>query len=661
MRMLMPAHARKVVPLEQPAAALRANRRWKRNSTPCWCRTVQLRSGGYLVINQTEALVAVDVNSGRSTRERGIEETALKTNLEAADEVARQLRLRDLAGLIVIDFIDMESRRNNTAVEKRLKDALKDDRARIQLGSISSFGLMEMSRQRLRPSLAETSFTPCPHCGGTGHVRSTETSALAVLRAIEDEGAKRRAAEICVYVAGAIALYVLNHKRVRLAEIEARYGMAVSFAADETLLPPQTRIERIRAQIPGEMPETAPTAIPIRSTRPIDAEDDLIEEEDDETTDTVDAAAPMEQGGTDAEPVSADGGEPRKRRRRRRGGRREDGVADMAPAPAAAPADAVDPSQADQPDLPLAATLAPEPPGEGEKRRPERSRRRRSPRSPPRAPGRPSPPPGRARCRRQPRHRGRGGWRRIRPRRARFVRCAGPPGLYRPDTRRPVRRRRVRHLRRDGAGRSPRCRPAGAPAFAPAFASATSARSPARSPGPAGCRGRGGRGKRPSRTRAVRCGTGRGGVASRAPHRPGRPARARRAGASPRACRRGRPRGGPSAGPSAGPRAGPGARPSAGRGAPPRAGTKRSSRTRPNSPSRQPGPSPPPARSRSRPSSARMRSQPKRSAAGGDADRLNPVAGPHRLAAGHGRPGGRPARTAEMAAPGSFGECKPGD
>ena len=365
MRMLMPAHARKVGLWNDPQP-LFAKYAVEAQLDSMLVPNVQLRSGGYLVINQTEALVAVDVNSGRSTRERGIEETALKTNLEAADEVARQLRLRDLAGLIVIDFIDMESRRNNTAVEKRLKDALKDDRARIQLGSISSFGLMEMSRQRLRPSLAETSFTPCPHCGGTGHVRSTETSALAVLRAIEDEGAKRRAAEICVYVAGAIALYVLNHKRVRLAEIEARYGMAVSFAADETLLPPQTRIERIRAQIPGEMPETAPTAIPIRSTRPIDAEDDLIEEEDDETTDTVDAAAPMEQGGTDAEPVSADGGEPRKRRRRRRGGRREDGVADMAPAPAAASADAVDPSQADQPDLPLAATLAPEPPGEGE-------------------------------------------------------------------------------------------------------------------------------------------------------------------------------------------------------------------------------------------------------------------------------------------------------
>ena len=160
--------------------------------------TVQLRSGGYLVINQAEALVAIDVNSGRSTRERNIEETALRTNLEAADEVARQLRLRDLAGLIVIDFIDMESKRHNAMVERRIKEALKNDRARIQVGHISHFGLLEMSRQRLRPSLAETSFIPCPHCGGTGHVRSTENAAIHVLRGIEDEGSKRRSAEIVV-------------------------------------------------------------------------------------------------------------------------------------------------------------------------------------------------------------------------------------------------------------------------------------------------------------------------------------------------------------------------------------------------------------------------------------------------------------------------------
>ena len=335
MRMLMPAHARKVIMWNEPQP-LFAKHNVEAQLDAMLEPVVQLRSGGYLVINQTEALVAIDVNSGRSTRERGIEETALKTNLEAADEVARQLRLRDLAGLIVIDFIDMESRRNNAAVEKRIKDALRDDRARIQLGSISHFGLLELSRQRLRPSLAETSFTVCPHCGGTGHVRTTETAALAVLRAVEEEGAKRRAAAIVVHVAGAVALYILNHKRVRLAEIEARYGMEVTFAADESLLPPQTRIERVRAQ----SAETAylPPPMPALAATPV--EDDLVEEEADsedeesEEPEAVDAAVPGETA------EEADNRR-RKRRRRRRGGRRED-------APAVP---AVDPAILEQPDV----------------------------------------------------------------------------------------------------------------------------------------------------------------------------------------------------------------------------------------------------------------------------------------------------------------------
>ncbi|MBC7800859.1 MAG: Rne/Rng family ribonuclease, partial [Gemmatimonadaceae bacterium] len=253
MRMLMPTHAKKVQLWKDPQP-LFVKAQVEAQLDAMLMPTVQLKSGGYLVINQTEALVAIDVNSGRSTRERGIEETALKTNLEAADEAARQLRLRDLAGLIVIDFIDMESRRNNASVEKRLKDALKNDRARIQVGSISHFGLLEMSRQRLRPSLAETSFVQCAHCAGTGQVRSTESAALHVLRGVEEEGAKRRAAEVIVHVAGSIALYVLNHKRVRLAEIEARYGMKVAFAADDLLLPPNMRIDRVRAQATSELP-----------------------------------------------------------------------------------------------------------------------------------------------------------------------------------------------------------------------------------------------------------------------------------------------------------------------------------------------------------------------------------------------------------------------
>src|SRR6202042_3895925 len=201
----------------------------------------QLRSGGYIVINQTEALVSIDVNSGRATRERNIEETALRPNLEASDEIARQLRLRDLAGLIVIDFIDMEEHRHNAAVERRLKEALKNDRARIQVGRISSFGLMEMSRQRLRPSLAEASTLPCPHCGGTGFIRSVESAALYVLRSIEEEGIRRRSAEVCIYVPTNVALYILNQKRESLAQIEARYGLRVAVGQDDTLIPPNFR------------------------------------------------------------------------------------------------------------------------------------------------------------------------------------------------------------------------------------------------------------------------------------------------------------------------------------------------------------------------------------------------------------------------------------
>ncbi len=339
MRMLMPAHARKVILWNEPQP-LFARQGVEAHLDTMMQPNVQLRSGGYLVINQTEALVAIDVNSGRSTRERGIEETALKTNLEAADEVARQLRLRDLAGLIVIDFIDMESRRNNAAVEKRMKDALKDDRARIQIGAISHFGLMELSRQRLRPSLAETSFTTCPHCGGTGLVRTTETAALAVLRAIEEEGAKRRAAAILVHVAGSVALYVLNHKRVRLAEIETRYGMSVSFGADDTLMPPQTRIERLRPQTNEALP--APTAIPISPATP--EEDDLVIEEadtDDEAEAGDEADAELAPANETAEESEARG---RKRRRRRRGGRREDGASGPA-------AMGEDPAMAEQPEI----------------------------------------------------------------------------------------------------------------------------------------------------------------------------------------------------------------------------------------------------------------------------------------------------------------------
>jgi ribonuclease E len=362
MRLLMPAHARKVQLWQSPSGQpLFASERVEAQLDAMLSPTVQLKSGGYLVINQTEALVAIDVNSGRSTKERGIEETALRTNLEAADEMARQLRLRDLAGLIVIDFIDMESRRNNAAVEKRIKEALKDDRARIQLGSISGFGLFEMSRQRLRPSLAETSFVACPHCDGTGHVRSTENASLHVLRAVEEAGAKHRGDEIQVHVASPTAIYLLNHKRSRVAEIESRYEMRVCFEADESLLPAQTRIARVRALAPNELPP-APSDLGATRLLPTDAEID--EPELDEEPDieqgreepaalpaTLSPAAPASVAADDDAPegeTAEEGEARRKRRRRRRGGRRKDGTdATLAEGDAAAPQ-----PDAEQPELP---------------------------------------------------------------------------------------------------------------------------------------------------------------------------------------------------------------------------------------------------------------------------------------------------------------------
>ncbi len=324
MRMLMPSHAKKVQLWRNGVQPLFTKYQVEAQLDAMLQPTAQLRSGGYLVINQAEALVAIDVNSGRSTRERGIEETALRTNLEAADEVARQLRLRDLAGLIVIDFIDMETRKHNAMVEKRLKEALKNDRARIQVGHISHFGLMEMSRQRLRPSLAETSFIICPHCGGTGHVRSTESAAIHVLRGIEEEGAKRRAAEIVVYAAPQVALYILNHKRDRLIEIEQRYAMRVLCLGDDGQMSSQFRIERVRAQV-----DVTPVAITQEVSSPLAPAETEAEEEETIT------AAEDEEDEAEGDAARAEAGETpeeaerrrRRRRRRRRGGRREDGSA----------------------------------------------------------------------------------------------------------------------------------------------------------------------------------------------------------------------------------------------------------------------------------------------------------------------------------------------
>jgi ribonuclease E len=340
MRMLMPSHAKKVQLWRDGGQPLFARNQVEAQLDGMLMPTVQLRSGGYLVINQAEALVAIDVNSGRSTRERNIEETALRTNLEAADEVARQLRLRDLAGLIVIDFIDMESKRHNSMVERRIKEALKNDRARIQVGHISHFGLLEMSRQRLRPSLAETSFIPCPHCGGTGHVRSTENAAIHVLRGIEDEGSKRRAAEIVVYVSTPVALYLLNHKRERLREIELRYVMRVVIAGDDTQIAPQFRIEKVRTRSPDEVAVVVTAERSMPPSPVVDLADDEEEEaeavgsEDDD--DDVEEDTPEQQTGDAASPIDAEEAERRRkrRRRRRRGARRDEPQISSVPEPA---------------------------------------------------------------------------------------------------------------------------------------------------------------------------------------------------------------------------------------------------------------------------------------------------------------------------------------
>ncbi len=251
MRLLMPSHAKRVQQYTD-AVPLFHKFNVEHKLDAMHSPIVQLKSGGYIVINPTEALVAIDINSGRSTKERNIEETALKTNSEAAVEIARQLRLRDLAGLIVIDFIDMDEGRNERAVERKLKEALKSDRARIQVGRISSFGLLELSRQRLRPSLHEALSDVCPHCGGSGFVRSIGSTALHVLRGVEQEGMQQRSQSIRVQVPTEVALYLLNDKRPSLIEIEQRYDMTVLVERDEDLVPPDFRVETVVPRTDGQ-------------------------------------------------------------------------------------------------------------------------------------------------------------------------------------------------------------------------------------------------------------------------------------------------------------------------------------------------------------------------------------------------------------------------
>ncbi len=255
MRMLMPSHAKKVQRYKEPQVPLFHRFQVESQIDAMHNPSVQLKSGGYIVINPTEALVAIDVNSGRATRERNIEETAFKTNLEAAEEVARQLRLRDLAGLVVVDFIDMEDNKHNREVERRLKDAMSADRARIQMGRISPFGLLEMSRQRLRPSLAENSTVICPHCAGIGNVRTVESAALHVLRILEEDGIRRGSGSLDLDVAPQVALFILNQKRSKLIEIEQRYGFEISVNADENLKVDQHHLERVVQHNDGPVSE----------------------------------------------------------------------------------------------------------------------------------------------------------------------------------------------------------------------------------------------------------------------------------------------------------------------------------------------------------------------------------------------------------------------
>ncbi len=302
---LIPSHAKRVKRYKDSHVPLLHRFQVESQLDAIHSPIVELKSGGYIVMNQTEALVAIDVNSGRATSERNIEETALKTNLEAADEVARQLRLRDLAGLVVIDFIDMEESRNQHAVERRMKEAMKSDRARIQIGRISHFGLMELSRQRLRPSLVEASTQVCPHCKGSGYIRSIDSTALHILRVIEEEGLRNRAAEIAVHIPAQVALYILNHKRDRLAEIEARYGTKVFLEPDESLVQPDHRLERLR---PKTADERAAFQNAIAAAGPALEEEP---EEDDVDDETVDAREDQDERRGRG-----------RSRRRRRGGRR---------------------------------------------------------------------------------------------------------------------------------------------------------------------------------------------------------------------------------------------------------------------------------------------------------------------------------------------------
>ncbi|OIQ43439.1 MAG: ribonuclease [Roseobacter sp. MedPE-SWde] len=314
MKMIMPSHAKNVKNYQE-TLPLFARFQVESYLGGMFNPTVQLKSGGYIVIDTTEALVAVDVNSGRATKQSSIEETALNTNLEAAEEVARQLRLRDLAGLIVIDFIDMDERKNNAAVENRMKDKLKTDRARIQVGRISGFGLMEMSRQRLRPGMIEATTQPCPHCHGTGLIRSDDSMALSILRQIEEEGTRRRSREVLVRCPIDIANYLMNQKREHIAQIEARYGLSVRIEGDAHLVSPDFTLEKFK---------TATRVVAVSAAPVVSADTSLMAQVDADEAEVDEDELPQDEN-SDAVADSGSNGEDKPKRKRRRRRRRKSG------------------------------------------------------------------------------------------------------------------------------------------------------------------------------------------------------------------------------------------------------------------------------------------------------------------------------------------------
>jgi ribonuclease E len=325
MKMLMPSHAKNVKPYKE-SRPLFQRYQVENILDGLFSPSVTLPSGGYIVINQTEALVAIDINSGKATREHNIEDTATKTNLEACDEIARQLRLRDLAGLVVIDFIDMEENRNNRAVERRMKDALKNDRARIQVGRISHFGLLEMSRQRLRPGLLEGTFRPCPHCEGRGIVRSVPSCGLGVLRSIEEYLQKGRAENLTVKCARDVAFYLLNEKRDSLLIIEQAYGVSIFIQPTDDMKGPLAQIERApdRENIKRRIAAAAPVQMDSAFESEPEVEEEIVDEAISDDTDEPENAEASDHNGDQSENGERRDGGRKRRRRGRRGGKRDE-------------------------------------------------------------------------------------------------------------------------------------------------------------------------------------------------------------------------------------------------------------------------------------------------------------------------------------------------